>query len=222
MPNSRLLSVTFEATDPVLAARVVNAHLNNFIEQNFRSRFDAATQASNWMAGQLNEMKIKVENAEDARLEYERDNQIWTIDEKSDISTQKLGELEKELTDAQADRINKEAVYQLAQSGNYDAIAAVRESLVIQDILKQQTTLSAAYTDAVNQYGPKFPKVMRIAGAAQGPRQLIQREKIEYRQPGGGRLPRRAPARTPLERSARRTKSEKSIRRLRSSFNTTF
>jgi succinoglycan biosynthesis transport protein ExoP len=178
VPNSRLLDVTFETTDPVLAARVVNAHLNNFIEQNFRSRFEAATQASNWMAGQLNEMKIKVENAEDARLEYERQNQIWTIDEKSDITTQKLGELEKQLTDAQADRINKEAVYQLAQSGNYDAIAAVRESAVIQDILKQQTTLSAAYTDAVNQYGPKFPKVLRIQAQLKDLDQLITREKL--------------------------------------------
>ena len=178
VPNSRLLDVTFETTDPVLAARVVNAHLNNFIEQNFRSRFDAATQASNWMAGQLNEMKIKVENAEDARLEYERDNQIWTIDEKSDISTEKLGELEKQLTEAQGDRITKEAVYQLAQSGNYDAIAAVRESAVIQDILKQQTTLSAQYTDAVSQYGPKYPKVLRIQAQLKDLDQLITREKL--------------------------------------------
>ena len=45
VPTSRLLDVTFESTDPILAARVVNAHLNNFIEQNFRSRFEAATQA---------------------------------------------------------------------------------------------------------------------------------------------------------------------------------
>jgi polysaccharide biosynthesis transport protein len=178
VPNSRLLDVTFETTDPVLAARVVNSHLNNFIEQNFRSRFDAATQASNWMAGQLNEMKIKVENAEDARLEYERENQIWTIDEKSDISSEKLGELEKELTEAEADRINKEAVYQLAQSGNYDAIAAVRESAVIQDILKQQTALSAQYTDAVSQYGPKFPKVLRIQAQLKDLDQLITREKL--------------------------------------------
>jgi succinoglycan biosynthesis transport protein ExoP len=178
VPNSRLLDVTFETTDPVLAARVVNSHLNNFIEQNFRSRFDAATQASNWMAGQLNEMKIKVENAEDARLEYERENQIWTIDEKSDISSQKFAELEKQLTDAEADRINKEAVYQLAQSGNYDAIAAVRESAVIQDILKQQTTLSAQYTDAVSQYGPKFPKVLRIQAQLKDLDQLITREKL--------------------------------------------
>ena len=39
VPNSRLLDVTFATTDPKLAARVVNAHIANFIEQNFRSRF---------------------------------------------------------------------------------------------------------------------------------------------------------------------------------------
>jgi succinoglycan biosynthesis transport protein ExoP len=177
VPTSRLVDVTFESTDPALAARVVNAHLNNFIEENFRSRYEAATQASTWLAGQLNEMKIKVENAEDARLAYERRNQIWTIDEKSDISSQKLADLNKQLTDAQADRINKEAVYQLAQAGNYDAISAVRESPVIQDILKQESTMSAQYTDALNQYGPKFPKVVRLQAQLKDLDQLVGREK---------------------------------------------
>ncbi len=177
VPNSRLLDVTFESTDPSLAARVVNAHLNNFIEENFRSRYEAATQASNWLSGQLNEMKIKVENAEDTRLAYERQNQIWTIDEKNDISSQKLADLNKQLTDAQADRINKEAVYQLAQAGNYDAIAAVRESGVIQDILKQESALSAQYTDAVNQYGPKYPKVVRLQAQLKDLDELVAREK---------------------------------------------
>ena len=177
VPNSRLLDVTFESTDPSLAARVVNAHLNNFIEENFRSRYEAATQASNWLSGQLNEMKIKVENAEDARLAYERQNQIWTIDEKNDISSQKLADLNKQLTEAQADRINKEAVYQLAQAGNYDAISAVRESIVIQDILKQQSALSAQYTDALNQYGPKYPKVVRLQAQLKDLDGLVAREK---------------------------------------------
>jgi len=177
VPNSRLLDVTFESTDPSLAARVVNAHLNHFIEENFRSRYEAATQASNWLSGQLNEMKIKVENAEDTRLAYERQNQIWTIDEKNDISSQKLADLNKQLTDAQADRINKEAVYQLAQAGNYDAIAAVRESVVIQDILKQESALSAQYTDAVNQYGPKYPKVVRLQAQLKDLDELVAREK---------------------------------------------
>ncbi len=182
-PASRLLDITFESTDPALAARVVNAHLNNFIEQNYRSRFDAATQASTWLAGQLNEMKIKVEDAEDARLAYERANQIWTLgigdkgDQSSDISSQKLGDLQKLLTDAQADRINKEAVYELAQSGNFDAIPAVRESGVIQDILKQQSALSAQAADATAQYGPNYPKVLRLQAQLKDLDQLLTREK---------------------------------------------
>jgi capsular exopolysaccharide synthesis family protein len=178
VPNSNLLNVKFESTDPSLAAHVVNAHLNNFIEENFQSRFEAANQASTWLAGQLNEMKIKVEQAEDARIAYERENQIWTIDEKNDITSQKLADLNKLLTDAQTDRINKEAVYQLVQAGNYEAIPAVRESSVIQDILKQQSTLSAQYTDAVTQYGPKFPKVVRLQAQLKDLDQLITREKV--------------------------------------------
>jgi capsular exopolysaccharide synthesis family protein len=177
VPNSELLDVTFAANDPQLAARVVNAQINNFIEQNFQSKFEATTQASNWLAGQLDEMKVKVEDSENASLAYERENQIWTVDQNEDISTEKLGEIDKELTDAQADRISKEAVYQLAQAGNYDAIPAVRESAVIQDILKQEGQLNADYADALAQYGPKFPKVVRLQAQIKQLDDMIDKEK---------------------------------------------
>ena len=177
VPNSRLLDVTFSTTDPKLAATIVNAHVNNFIEQNFRSRYEATTQASNWLANQLDELKAKVEASEDARIKYERRNQIWTIDEKQDVTTQKLADLNRELTQAQADRINKEAVYQLAEAGNYDAIPAVRESPVIQESLKRQGELSDQYTEALNQYGPKFPKVVRLEAQLKEIEGLIAKEK---------------------------------------------
>src|SRR5690242_4753581 len=177
VPNSRLLDVTFATTDPKLAAAIVNAHVNNFIEQNFRSRYEATTQASNWLANQLDELKGKVEASEDARNKYERDNQIWTIDEKQDVTTQKLADLNRELTGAQADRINKQAIYQLAQAGNYDAIPAVRESPVLQASLKRQGELSDQYTEALNQYGPKFPKVLRIEAQLKEIGELIESEK---------------------------------------------
>ena len=177
VPNSRLLDVTFATTDPKLAALIVNTHVNNFIEQNFRSRYEATTQASNWLADQLDELKAKVETSEDARIKYERDNQIWTLDEKQDVTTQKLADLNSDLTEAQADRINKEAVYQLAEAGNYDALPAVRESPVLQDSLKRQADLSAQYTEALNQYGPKFPKVVRLEAQLKDLQSLIENEK---------------------------------------------
>src|ERR1700722_3800200 len=130
VPNSRLIQVQFEAEDPQLAAAVVNAHLQNFVEQNFRSKFDATTQATTWLSSELEELRIKVEKSEDARIAYERENQIWQIDEKQDITTQKLADLSKAVTDAQTDVAQKEALYRMAISGNVDALPAARSNAV--------------------------------------------------------------------------------------------
>ncbi len=163
VPNSQLVEVTFEGADPKLTAQIVNAHLQNYIEQNFRSKYDATTQASTWLSSELEELRVKVQSSEDARIAYERENQIWQIDEKQDITTQKLADLSRAVTDAQTALSEKEALYRMAASGNVDALPAVRENVVIQDILRRKADLDAQYADAENQYGPNFPKVQRLA-----------------------------------------------------------
>ena len=163
VPNSNLVEVTFEAQDPQLAAQVVNAHLQNYIEQNFRSKYDATTQASTWLSAELEELRLKVEKSEDARIAYQRANQIWQIDDKQNITTQKLDDLSRAVTEAQTALAEKEALYRMAQSGNVDALPAARDGGVIQDLLKRKSDLDQQYADAVNQYGPNYPKVQRLA-----------------------------------------------------------
>jgi len=41
-----------------------------------------------------------VQRSEDARIAYERQNQIWTLDDKQNITTQRLSDINKQLTDA--------------------------------------------------------------------------------------------------------------------------
>src|ERR1700740_1575341 len=41
IPNSRLMEVSYESTDPVLAARILNAHLEDYKAQNIQSRYEA-------------------------------------------------------------------------------------------------------------------------------------------------------------------------------------
>src|SRR3974390_258700 len=36
IPGSRMLTVSFESTDPRAAARILNAHLDNYVEQNYK------------------------------------------------------------------------------------------------------------------------------------------------------------------------------------------
>ena len=177
VPNSRLLDVTFESTDAQLAARVVNAHIENFKEDNFRSRYQAIAQASSWLSDQLDDLKLKVQHSEDARIEYERKNQIWELDDKQNVSTQRLSDINKELTDAQSERMKRQALYEFAKSGTADSVPELRSDAVLQDLFKKRGDLNSQASDALAQYGPNFPKVQRLQGQLKEIDQLISDEK---------------------------------------------
>jgi polysaccharide biosynthesis transport protein len=162
VPNSRLLDVSFEATNPLLAAQMVNAHIKNYIDQNRRSHYQSTTEATTWLTDQLDELRIKVKNSEDARLEYEKKNQIWELDDKQNITTQRLADLNKELTQAQSDRMNRQSLFEFAKSGEIDSVPQIRDNSAVQDLIRKRAETSAQYNDALAQYGPNFPKVQRL------------------------------------------------------------
>ena len=177
VPNSRLMDVTFESTDPQLAARIVNAHIENFIQQNLRSRYEATSQASSWLADQLNELKLKVQKSEDARIAYERQNQIWTLDDKQNITTQRLADVSKELTEAQSERLKKESLYTFAKEGNLDAVPQMQSNPFLAELIKKRNELNALYNDSLSQYGPSFPKVQRLQAQVKELEATIDKER---------------------------------------------
>jgi succinoglycan biosynthesis transport protein ExoP len=160
--NSRLVEVSFESTDPIRAAQILNAHLDNYIEQNYVSRYEATSKASSWLKSQLDELRIRVQESEDRRLNYERQNQIWAVDDKQNMTMSRLGDLSKELANAESETLKKRALYEYAESGALDAVPQIRDNAVLQEMQKRRGDLLIQYTDAVNQYGPNFPKVQRL------------------------------------------------------------
>ena len=177
VPNSRLMDVSFESTDPQLAARTVNAHIATYIEQNYRSKYEATSQASDWLADQLRDFKIKVQKSEDARIAYERQNQIWTLDDKQNMTTQRLSDINKQYTDAQAERMKKESLYEFAKGGNLDAVPQNDGNSALAELMKKRGETSADYADALQQYGPNFPKVLRLKAQLKDIDNNIAKEK---------------------------------------------
>jgi len=161
MRNSRIATVSFESTDAALAARVVNTLIDDYQEYNYHKNYEATRKASGWMEQQLDELKAKVEKSEQAVVDYERQNAIISLNDKQNIEEQKLADLSKDLTDAQAEALRADSVYTVLHDSEGRSPALLANDLLTR-LEDRYADIRAQYVDARAQYGPNYPKVMRL------------------------------------------------------------
>src|SRR5271166_1259192 len=124
IPNTRIIEIHYASTDPQLAASAVNTLAATYVEQNFKTKFESTMQASDWLSKQLVDLQMKVETSQEKLVRYQKEHEILGTDEKTNITTEKLDELNKEMTVAESDRMQKEAIYRQTQSNDPVEIAA--------------------------------------------------------------------------------------------------
>jgi len=158
---ARIATVTFDSKDPELAARVVNAHANQFIEQNFQYKWDATQKASLFLKEQLNGLKANLEKAEDRLQAYSRENQILFTDQGKNTATEKLQQLEAEHTKAQTDLFAKQSFDRLVQTGHVDALPQITDSQLISGLTVQLAQLRRDDSELSVTFSPDYPQRKR-------------------------------------------------------------
>lgn len=159
VPNSWLVELRFYSANPELAARIANAHANNFIEHNFRTRYEATMKASEWLADQLRELRSKREKAEQQLVDYERRYNLVSIDEKQNVQTQRLADLNHELSLVEADRVARESLYRQMEGGQATALAG---DPLVDKLEARLADLRGQHAEARTQFGPQHPRMQRL------------------------------------------------------------
>ncbi len=173
VPNTRIIEIRYRSPDKNLAARAVNTLANTYVEQNFKTRFESTMQASDWLSKQLVDLQIKVETSQEKLVKYQKEHEILGIDEKQNITTAKLDELNRELTAAESARMEKESIYHLVQSGDSDSIVAAANvdgaargssanSALLEKLREQQADLKIQVAQLSTQFGPSYPKLAQL------------------------------------------------------------
>ena len=78
LPNSRLVRISFQSSDPEWASKVANGVADSFISANLDRRFGASAYARTFLKERLEELKIKLEESEKALVAYAEKEQILT------------------------------------------------------------------------------------------------------------------------------------------------
>jgi polysaccharide biosynthesis transport protein len=164
--NSRLVQISYTHPDPRLSSEIVNALVRTFVEENFKTKYEAVTQTSDWLSTELADLQMKVQTSEEKLVRYQKDHGILGVDEKQNIVTAKLDELNRELTAAQTDRIQKESNNSLAANGiTPESSKPSREgaSSMIERLREREAELNTQYAQATTQFGTGYPKVAELA-----------------------------------------------------------
>jgi succinoglycan biosynthesis transport protein ExoP len=167
IPDTRVVQIAYVSPDPHAAANAVNAMINAYIEQNLTTHFETTTQAADWLTKQIADLQIKTEISEQKLVRYQRDHGIVGTDEKQNVITSKLDDLNKTLTEAEADRIQKQAIYELTKSGDPEAVGAVSQDTFLQSLHAQRAGLENELAQANVQLGSAYPKIVELKNRIQ-------------------------------------------------------
>ena len=174
--NSRLVKIHFDSNYPELSTQASNALAATYIQQNLETRFIATQQAKEWLTGQLEDLKAKVERADEALQAFGSKHDIISLEEKENVTIQRLGELNVALTKAESERMAKEALYKQTKDGNFDSIPSILENKLIMDLKQAHIQVEAQYMKQSETFKAEYPEMIRLKSQMQTIQKRIDAE----------------------------------------------
>src|SRR5882757_3242321 len=162
MGNSRIVGVSFASQDPHLAAQIANTLALNFVNQYYRSRHDAIMQAYQCIEHQLDDIREKMEASNQALVRFQRTSGITDIDEQQNTFTQRVAELNRQLTQAEMDRVQYESFLSKAGLGEEDSLPQVEDNQVILALKQKVAQAQADLSQGLAVYGPNHIKAKQL------------------------------------------------------------
>ena len=157
-PNTYLLLISYRSPDPHLAADMANGIAQFYIEHTYNIRFRSSASLSTFMEKQLEELKAKMERSSEALAQFERELNVINPEEKTSILSARLLQLNSEYTNAQAERVKKEAAYNSVKSGTLEAVQASSQGEALKKLAENLNEAQAKMAQAAAQYGKHHPE----------------------------------------------------------------
>ncbi len=175
--GTRLITISCDSTDPRLAASFVTTWIAEYIDQNLESRWKATESTGEWLARQMEDVKIKLEKSDEALQNYARATGLVFTEEKNSVSEQKLRQLQEELSKAQAERVARQSKYETALHAAPESLPDVVDDGSLQDYQSKLAELRRQLADLTSTFTPQHPKVKRVEAQISALNYSLEKER---------------------------------------------
>lgn len=176
-PNTYLLLVSYRSPDAHLAADVSNAVSQSYIAHTFDLRFRASSSLSTFMEKQIEELRAKMELSTGALVGFEKELNVINPEEKTSILSSRLLQLNTEYTNAQADRVKKEAQSVSISGKSMEAALASDQGESLRKLHEHLNEVQEKFAQVAGQYGASHPEYRKAAAQVAEVQRLLEKTR---------------------------------------------
>ena len=177
--NSLLVNVSFSTEDPQLSSAVVNDLVEQYLEDATKSKFEAAERAAKSMDPELKELKKSADQMNQEVANFQKTHEgtelatplpmedNGTADSlggalSSNPIAGRVAQLNQQLTQSIADRLQQESYIKLLSQGRNDDLPQMKDSPLIQQLTQRLVDSRAQLAQALAVYGGNNPQVRKL------------------------------------------------------------
>jgi polysaccharide biosynthesis transport protein len=164
--KSRIIDIDFLSSDPELAAQVANAIAEGYLLRQREAKQDQAKTASDWLSGQIETMRRKVEEAEAKVEDFRAKANLLVGTNNTTLSAQQLGDVNAQLAAARAQKADAEAkaklIRDMLHSGQPIESSDILNSELIRRLAEQRVTLRAELAEQSSTLLDNHPRIKEL------------------------------------------------------------
>ena len=168
VPRTQMITISYTSSSPDLSADIVNTLESEFIKNNFVAHYSNTQQVTNWLTGQIDDLRTVVQDSQDRMVDLQKKLGISALDPSHSLVVQEIGNLEKGAAEATEQRVLDEARYTILKSLPLDRIqdtSTLRGTEVIQSQLAGLRAQRSQVTCAIGTTWNRFtvPIIRRLS-----------------------------------------------------------
>jgi len=164
--KSRVVVIEFQSRDPELAARVANSIADGYLVLQQGARQDQAKSASQWLSGEIENLRKKVADAESRVEDFRSKSSLFIGTNNTTLSNQQMGEINTQLNNARALKSDAESkarlIREMLQSGKPIEASEVLNSELIRRLTEQRITLRAQLAEQSSTLLDGHPRIKEL------------------------------------------------------------
>jgi polysaccharide biosynthesis transport protein len=160
------------------------------VEHTYDIRFQSSASLSTFMEKQLEELKAKMERSSEALAQFEKELNVINPEEKTNILSARLLQLNTDYTAAETERVKNQAAYQAVSGGDMESAQASSQGDALKKIEERLNDAREKFAEAQAHYGANHPEYHKAQTQVQEIEKqfadtranVMRRVEVEYRE----------------------------------------